>query len=657
MREAPLTSGYRRDIDGLRALAVGSVVIFHAFPWMVPGGFVGVDVFFVISGYLITNNIVNGLDGGSFRFRDFYARRARRIFPALCIVLVATWALAWVTLLEVEFEQLGKHIAGGALFVSNFMLWRESGYFDVDSAVKPLTHLWSLGIEEQFYVVWPAILWALARWRRWMLPATVVLAVASFASSVASLGSGSAGVYYSPLNRFWELLVGALLALGATRSSAIGERWRELGAPLGLVMIGVSMFAFDGATSFPGWSALLPTVGTALVIVGGANTLAGRGLSVRPLVALGLISYPLYLWHWPLLTIPRVVAGTTPSADLRVGVVVISVILAAVTYRLVELPLRRTWTTNGRMALLAVPLVAVATVGIVTHQSDGVGSRRVVALNPVLDDGEPDGIQQWIEEGCGLEGEVASEIARCFTDTREPVRYALIGDSKAYTLIGGFIRTSDERGRWTMIGGNGDAGAPVPMVIDHPAYETYQPLIIGAIDAVNAEPDIEVVVLVGAVRAMFGIADETSFAELPDSPNYALVAEGLRTAVDRLVGGGKKVVLYVDNPPLNSPANCLERSTAYRFLDDLLRERVPRCSLSREDFDRQTAGYRTLLADIAAERPDAVTVFDPSDVYFDDSGTARHLVDGVLMYSFTDHPSDPAADIIGERLNDLLAGL
>jgi len=657
MPEAGLTTGYRRDIDGLRAVAVGSVVVFHAFPWLVPGGFVGVDVFFVISGYLITNNIVNGLEGGSFRFGDFYARRARRIFPALCIVLLATYALGWVTLLEGEFRELGKHMAGGALFVSNLVLWREAGYFDTESAVKPLTHLWSLGIEEQFYVVWPAILWVLARLRRWMLPATAALALASFVASVVSLGSGSAGVYYSPLNRFWELLAGGLLALGAARVDEVRAGIRRGAAALGLVLIGVAMFAFDDTTSFPGWNALLPVVGTVLVIAGDTGSTVARGLSWRPLVAVGLISYPLYLWHWPLLVVPRVVAGTSPDWVVRLGIVVLSVLLAALTYRLVELPLRRTWVTNRRMALLVVPLLLVAAVGIVTIRADGLSSRRVVTLNPVLDDGEPDGIAELIEPGCGLVADVEARMAHCFRDVREPSRYALVGDSKAYTLIGGFIRTSDDRGRWTMIGGTGDAGAPVPMVIDHPAYESYQPLITGAIDAVNADDDIEVVVLVGAVRAMFGIADETSFAELPASPNYALVAEGLRESVRRLVDGGKRVVLYVDNPPLNDPADCLERSTAYGFLDRLLREQVPRCSLDRDEFDRQTADYRILLAGIAAEHPDDVVVFDPNDVYFGDDGRARHLVDGVLMYSFTDHPSDAAADVIGERLNALLADL
>src|SRR4051794_14346546 len=171
---------YRRDIDGLRAFAVLAVVTFHAFPWLMPGGFVGVDVFFVISGYLISGLISQRLAEGRFTFTDFYARRIKRIFPALIVVLVACYAFGWLTLLPVEFAALGKHIAAGMGFVSNFALWREAGYFDASAATKPLLHLWSLGIEEQFYLVWPLAPVAFAKWRRSALPLIVAVGAVSF---------------------------------------------------------------------------------------------------------------------------------------------------------------------------------------------------------------------------------------------------------------------------------------------------------------------------------------------------------------------------------------------------------------------------------------------------------------------------------------------
>jgi peptidoglycan/LPS O-acetylase OafA/YrhL len=187
MHQAQLTHNYRSDIDGLRALAVVSVVIFHAFSWLIPGGYAGVDVFFVISGYLITTNILNGLNESTFTIQGFYQRRIRRIFPALVTMLAFVYAFGWFVLLATEYRQLGKHVGSGASFISNIILWQESGYFDTSSAVKPLTHLWSLGIEEQFYIVWPLLLWAIFKLRLPVLVSTVVLTVISFGFGLYAL--------------------------------------------------------------------------------------------------------------------------------------------------------------------------------------------------------------------------------------------------------------------------------------------------------------------------------------------------------------------------------------------------------------------------------------------------------------------------------------
>jgi len=647
---------YRPDIDGLRAVAVVSVVLFHAFPWMIPGGFIGVDVFFVISGYLITRIILRGTTTGTFDFRDFYAHRARRIFPSLIVVLASVYVIGWLTLLQVEFAQLGKHIAAGALFVANFALWREAGYFDVDSSAKPLTHLWSLGIEEQFYIVWPFAIWLLAKSKTLVKGAAVLVGAVSFVACIAQTNSSSAGLYYSPLTRFWELMIGSLLAMvGGELLARIGRR--TIVPSIGVAMIVIALATIDASSPFPSWNALLPTIGTALIISGGASNPVARLLSNKVLVWVGLISYPLYLWHWPLLVIARIVAGTTPTPQVRTAIVVLSFVLAAVTYRLIETPLKIRLNTRTKMAVLVVPLVVVATVGVVTHQNDGLPSRRVVTMNPPLDDGEPDGIDDVVENGCGLDPEAESLMAHCLRDSREKPRFALIGDSKAYTLIGGVIRTSRPGGRWLMIGGTNENGAPVPMIIDHPAYEWYQPSITAAIDAVNRNDYIETVVLVGAVRAMYQIASESSFAELPTSPNGDLVRVGLAATVARLVANGKKVVLYVDNPPLTRPEDCMKRRTRLPLVENLLQTNVDNCEITRSTFDTQTSHYRAMLDEIASGYTEAVTVFDPNDVYFDNFGIARHVVNGQMMYSFTDHPSDAAAEVIGAELNTLVSGL
>ncbi|MEO8298688.1 MAG: acyltransferase, partial [Burkholderiales bacterium] len=207
----PVASGdYRPDIDGLRALAVVAVVCFHAFG--VRGGFVGVDVFFVISGYLITGILLRDLSLGRFSIARFYARRVRRIFPALTVVLLATLVAAWFLLWSDELQQLGKHTAAGAGFVANLMYWNEAGYFDRASEAKPLLHLWSLGIEEQFYIVWPLLLWLAARSRLPIAWVTLLLCVASFVWNVVQLPHDPTAAFYSPLGRAWELLAGAAVA-------------------------------------------------------------------------------------------------------------------------------------------------------------------------------------------------------------------------------------------------------------------------------------------------------------------------------------------------------------------------------------------------------------------------------------------------------------
>lgn len=668
MVESPTKHGadhvYRPDIDGLRAIAVGSVVIFHAFPWLVPGGYVGVDVFFVISGFLITTNILGGLSTGTFTIRGFYDRRVRRIFPALAVVLATTYALGWVTLFDKEFEQLGKHVAGGAFFVSNLFLWAESGYFDTASEVKPLVHLWSLGIEEQFYIVWPLLLWAMFRFGRRIgsnvILSTVVLLLASFVLGL--LAVDSVGGYYSPINRFWELLVGALLAIVSFGRAAplfdrVGSRGSHLAATLGMVLVLVPMFALDGRSTFPGWNAIPPTVGAALLIASGPQTWWGRQvLSRRIMIGIGLISYPLYLWHWPLLVYARILASGVPAAGIRVGAVVLAVVLSYLTYRLIEKPLRFNRRRKVVVTGLVVAVAAIGGLGAYTHSQNGLSGRGFNDINIAIDPGEVRDIDVISFPGCGLSPEVQELFADCRVDVRGAATYALIGDSKASTLIGGFMRTSLDGAYWTILGGTRGLGSAVPLVSDDPSYERFQPLIVPAVETVITDPRIEVVVLQGAVRAMFESPVETNFAWLPDSPNYDKVETGLRETVRRLVEGGKKVVLHVDNPALAAPEDCSERRSTIGLLNSLLVTDNDACSVTRADFLAHTADYRALLDRVAAEFDGPVSVFDPTDVFCDDT-TCDHIIDGVRLYSYTDHPSDDAADLVGRRLNDYLATL
>ncbi len=386
---APLSHPkYRPDIDGLRAVAVLSVVAFHAFPEVLRGGFIGVDVFFVISGFLISTILYENLERGSFSFAGFYARRARRIFPALAIVLLASLGFGWLVLLPDELNQLGKHLLAGAGFVSNLVLWGEAGYFDAAADTKPLLHLWSLGIEEQFYIVWPVLLWA--AWRlKWSLPVLGLLAAAaSFALNVASVRADPVATFYSPLTRFWELLCGALLAwhvLRRDRVPAAGGDMaglRTLGAWAGLLLLAAGFGALHKGVRFPGWWALVPVLGTVLVIWAGPDAWPNRRLlSLRPVVWFGLVSFPLYLWHWPILSYARIIQFDVPSVRTRIVAVLVAILLAWLTVRFVERPVR--FGSRQALAKVAVPslaMLAIAAVGWGVLRTDFTGSRSVDTL-------------------------------------------------------------------------------------------------------------------------------------------------------------------------------------------------------------------------------------------------------------------------------------
>ena len=352
---------YRADVDGLRAVAVAGVIAFHAFPAAVPGGFTGVDVFFVISGYLISSVVLDAIERGEFTFRGFFARRVRRLFPALTMVVSATLAIAWFVMLGVDYMRLGGHAAAAEVFAANIAFWRESGYFDVSADRKPLLHLWSLGVEEQFYLTWPLIVLLTVR-RRVLLPLLVTLALVSFILNVWTVSTDAAAAFYLPHTRAWELLAGALLAcVGSQRLHALPPRVRQAASVIGIALIAASFLLVRPDRAFPGWWALMPVGGAFLLVLAGPGTWVTTQLARRGVVWIGLISYPLYLWHWPLLSLARSASRTEPSPP-QLGVLIgLSVVLAWLTYRFVERPVRfGGWRASPR----AVPALASASVVI-----------------------------------------------------------------------------------------------------------------------------------------------------------------------------------------------------------------------------------------------------------------------------------------------------
>ncbi len=368
---------YRPDVDGLRAVAVLSVVVFHAFPSALPGGFVGVDVFFVISGFLISNILFVSLRQRRFSILSFYDKRVRRIFPALIVVMVFSLAFGWKYLFSDEYRQVGKHIASGVGFVTNIVLWQESGYFDVASETKPMLHLWSLAIEEQFYLFWPLLLAFLWRRKINFLYIMGFIALASFAFNVYLIKYSPTASFYSPLTRFWELMVGGILAYVTLQGRFRIERYRSAASIAGGLLLLAGFVFINKSRQFPGWWALLPTAGAFLLILSGPDAWVNRRiLSLRAVVFIGLISYPLYLWHWPLLSFAKIMLGST-SREIRLLLVATAVLLAWVTYKWIEKPLRFNKWPKMMPALVSI-FAAVGFAGfscVKTEGYEGYGPR------------------------------------------------------------------------------------------------------------------------------------------------------------------------------------------------------------------------------------------------------------------------------------------
>lgn len=293
---------YRHDIDGLRALAIIPVVLFHSGFKTLSGGYIGVDVFFVISGFLITSILYRDITEKRFSLLDFYERRARRIFPVLFVMLFTTLIAGFILFRPDELLKLGRLSACSALFVSNVCLYLTAGYFTEGAAKLPLLHTWSLAIEEQYYIVFPVILMVLLRWRRTLLlPAIATLLALSFITSVIGLQVSPSATYYLLPTRMWEMLVGSLLAL--LPAFVLSPTLRKSMALLGLGLIIAPIFLFTEQTAFPAWNALYPCIGAALIILSGTTqtTSVHQFIGAKPLVFIGKISYSLYIWHWPLL--------------------------------------------------------------------------------------------------------------------------------------------------------------------------------------------------------------------------------------------------------------------------------------------------------------------------------------------------------------------
>jgi peptidoglycan/LPS O-acetylase OafA/YrhL len=383
---------YRADVDGLRAIAVVPVLLYHAQVWPFTGGYVGVDIFFVISGYLIASLLVREIDDSEFSIALFYKRRIRRIFPALFSVVLFSIVVGYFLFMPLEFKRLAESTVAISVFASNVLFWLTSGYFDGDASLKPLLHTWSLAVEEQFYVVFPFLLFFVLKVaRQRAVTIFAILALISFALSILQISRDSAGAFYLLSSRAWELILGVLLALRKSRTEQSLLTENTLGT-IGILMILWSVFTFSEKTSFPGWNALLPSLGAAFVLRSGAcsQTFVARALSAPTLVFIGLISYSLYLWHWPLIVFAKYYLMQDLNWRETAVILILSTVTAVISWRFVEIPFRKRSSISRQSYLPTFGSAAVVTVlslsvGLLVYFSQGFPQRlpqdvRILAM-------------------------------------------------------------------------------------------------------------------------------------------------------------------------------------------------------------------------------------------------------------------------------------
>ncbi len=672
---------YRPDIDGVRALAVLLVMAFHAFPSRVPGGLVGVDVFFVISGYLITGTILRDLNDGRFTLLQFYARRVRRIVPALAVMLLSTSLVGALVLPPTELAALGRHTWAGAAFVSNLLCWREAGYFDGAAATKPLLHLWSLGVEEQFYLLWPPLLLIAVRHgfnRLWIVS---LLAIASFALNVVLVSHHAAATFYLLPTRFWELLAGAILVRLELDRAAEGNIARRsmLGADappaiqnakawVGLSLVLIATAALGGGSAFPGWWAAVPVAAATLLISAGPRAWLNRVvLSSRPVVAVGLVSYPLYLWHWPLLSFARIAEGDIPSQTIRAASLLIASLLAWLTWRLVEQPARRLFPVGGSRRTMGACITAsvtmlacLAAAGATLQTDNGLPdwlASRVPEHSAELNDLTAVPSPQDAFPPCSGAFSGHPELGWCNSARRGNARIGLLGDSHALYLFPGFAQVFTAHGMNSLVIGR-NACAPLLNVRSFlkGTLDECSAASRLAVDLLASTTEIQTVVLSSLGPFYFGDTSYDSDEELDEAPNWvlepvdgssapskeAIFERGYSATIGRLESAGKRVVFFIDVPELDfHPSSCVDVRPARR-------PRRNPCGVPASVVTLRQARYRAMIDRLTIAHPH-MRAFDPLPfLCVEDLCSATR--DGRLVYRDSNHLSAFGSEYLSRKL-------
>ncbi len=646
------------------------------------GGFIGVDIFFVISGFLISGILYRSLfetkTPGRINMADFYMRRIRRIFPVLIVVLLATLAAGLLLLTPDELKLLGKHVAGGATYVSNLVLWKEAGYFDQSAVLKPLLHLWSLGVEEQFYIVWPVLLWLLYKSRLNFLTMTCLFAVVSFILCLKGVTRHPTAAFYAPWMRVWELAAGGILAwivmnwkapeallvkVNAVlsrivfRSEDVNPRaWRDVLSFLGFSLIVAGLCTIKHSSRFPSFNALLPVMGAVFIIAAGSESWFNRVvLSNRFAVFIGLISYPLYLWHWPILSFEHIVWGGNPPAAWRGAAVVAALLLAWVTYRYIEPPLRYGKHSTAKATCLFIVLVAIGVGGFALYKGNGFPQRIALSTSETSSiDFEK--LRSESQARCeAIFPKWKKQDQKCLLQNeagRNTV--AVLGDSHAGHLFHGFVSQGKYSIEMFPIG----CGAPL-LDITTSTNERISADVLKtrsegyllhreAFQHVASDSSIRAVVL--AHRSWCssnGILDHSNPAE---KDAEKILRNGLARTFEMMRRAGKKVIVVLDDPQLPfNPSRCVVRPLLPRT-----ECQFPRKNWTDRPFKKL---YESAVRDVAPQFTN-VTVIDLADTLCDKT-TCYAVRNHAVLYRDDNHLNEAGsrfvAPVIIKAIDDALA--
>lgn len=623
---------YRSEIDGLRALAVIPVILFHAGFESFKGGFVGVDIFFVISGYLITTIIISELSLNKFSIINFYERRARRILPALFFVVLACLPFSWFLLPPVDLKDFGQSLIAVSTFLSNFLFWMESGYFDTAAELKPLLHTWSLAVEEQYYIVFPVFL--ILVWRlgsQWILFILMLIFVISLGLAQWSSTNYPSAAFYLIHTRAWELLIGVFTAFYLTYYKIINSFFiNQLLSIAGLGMIVYSIIVFDKDTPFPSFYTLVPTIGTALLILTAIpQTTANKVLSFKPIVGLGLISYSAYLWHQPLLAFIRH-SEINDNPIIILFTCFIAIFFAWLSWRFIEKPFRdkNLYTRKHIFIISFIGMMAVGGIGYALHANDGFSNR----INSKIDLSTIK--QSPLRSQCHTDPSVSINKNPC-EYFGENIEWATFGDSHIVELSYALAKHLQDKGQYKGIQHNSFSGCePSLLNIHSDCHEWTKKTLERLINSKNIK---NIVVSFRLTVYMYG--DSLGF--YPSLPNkYSdkdrqIIWDDMIRILDMLSANGKQVYFVVQPPEL--PENIYKML----FLNDTENIRIK--GVTRSWWEKRNLFVSERIRQIPAN----INVINMLDTFCDSNFCYANDRNG-FYYFDDDHVSLYGASIIVE---------